>query len=178
MGNQPWIPVNRQVNLVYPLWSSTYMTISGIIKVKWLFSTFGLLALFISRFVPNGCLRELIAQLRTFRSAEAFTSTWLSPTWFCFSSCSPACCAIAGVRVLYIFRSSFGNRWGIACFCWSWCCCLTAFGALQGVIWLAIATSAGLPQMVSPSSIIILYEDLLYLSSFYTVVASFCQYTR
>jgi len=93
---------------------SEYDLISGIVKVSGRFQSFGLLALFISRFVLNGCPRQDLAQLRTSRSAETSTSTCLSPTSFYYVSCSPACGAFAGVLallgVLFIFRTSFGNR--------------------------------------------------------------------
>ena len=48
--------------------------------------------------------------------------------------------------------------------------CLTAFDVLQGVIWLAIATAAEVPQVVSMTSFIIVHARFLYLSQFYSVV--------
>ena len=156
-----------------------YNLIPGIAKVNGPFQSFGLLALFIGRFVLYGCLRQNLAQLRTSRSAKTFTSICLPPTSSYYSSCSSAWCAFAWVLgVLYIFRTSFGNRWGIAGSCWSWSCCLTAVDVLQGVIWLAIATAAELPQVVSPASFIVVHEGFLYLSPFYTVVAPFLEYQR
>jgi hypothetical protein len=102
-----------------PVNPNEYDLISGIVKVNDHFQSFGLLALFISRFALNGCLRQDLAQLRTLRSAETFTSTCLSPMSFYCSSCSSACCAFAGVGVHSIFRTSSGNRWGIAGSRWS-----------------------------------------------------------
>ena len=150
-----------------------YTLILGIVKVNDPFRSSGFLALFISRFVPNGCLRQDLAQLQTLRPAETFSPTYLSPTSFCYPSCSPACSAFAAVPwVLFIFRISFGNRWDIAGSCSSWCC-LTGFDVIQGVIWLAIATIAELPQVVSPASFIIVHTGFLYLRPFYIVVAPF-----
>jgi hypothetical protein len=48
----------------------------------------------------------------------------------------------------------------------------TAFDVLQGVIWLAIATAAELPQAVSPASFIFVHMVFLYLSSFCTGVVA------
>jgi hypothetical protein len=141
-----------------------YDLISGIVQVNDLFQSSGLLVLFINRFVLNGCLRQDLAQLRTLRSAEAFTSPCLSPTSFYCSSWSLACCAFAGVGVPFIFRASFGNRWSIDSSCWR--CCLTAFDVLQGVIWLAIATAAEVPLVVSTASFIIVHKVFPYLSPF------------
>jgi hypothetical protein len=63
MGDQPWIPVGRRVNVLYPPVNlSEYDLISGIIKVNDLFQPFGILTLFINRFVLYGCLRQVLAQ--------------------------------------------------------------------------------------------------------------------
>jgi hypothetical protein len=64
MVDQPWIPVGRQVDLLYPpVNPSEYDLVSGIIKVNDRFQSFGLLALFISRFAPYGCLRQVLVHL-------------------------------------------------------------------------------------------------------------------
>jgi hypothetical protein len=61
MVDQPWIPVGRQVNFHYsPVNLREYDLISGIIKVNDRFQSFGLLALFISRFALYGCLRKVL----------------------------------------------------------------------------------------------------------------------
>ena len=139
-----------------------YDLTSGVVKVNDRFQSFDLLASFINRFVLYGCLREDIAQSRTLRTAEAFTSACLFPMLFYYSSCSPVCCAFAVVLgVLFIFRTSFGNRWGIVGSC---CCYLTAFDVLEGVIWLAIATAAELPQVVSSASFITVHVLFLLIA--------------
>jgi hypothetical protein len=64
MGDQPWIPVGRQVNFLHPPVNlSEYDLISGIVKVNGRFQSFGLLALFISRFALYGCLRQNLVHL-------------------------------------------------------------------------------------------------------------------
>jgi hypothetical protein len=127
-----------------------YDLTSGVVKVNDRFQFLYLLASFINRFVLYGFLREDIVQSRTLRPAEAFTSTCLFPTLFYYSSCSPVCCVFA--MVLGVSGASFGNRYGIAGSCYYY---LTAFDVLEGVIWLAIATAAELPQAVSLASIIV-----------------------
>jgi hypothetical protein len=46
----------------------------------------------------------------------------------------------------------------------------STFFVLRGVIWLAIATAAELPQVVGPASSIIVHSGFLYLFPFFTVV--------
>ncbi len=91
--------------------------IPGIIKVNDRFQSFGLFALFISRFALSGCLQQELAQLPTLRHAKTFTSTCLPPTLFYYSSCLLACYAFAFAIILrlllLVLRPSFGNRWGI-----------------------------------------------------------------
>jgi hypothetical protein len=54
----------------------------------------------------------------------------------------------------------------------------STFFVLQGVIWLAIATAAELPQVVSPASSVIVHTGFLYLLPFYTVVTPFFECER
>jgi hypothetical protein len=153
--------------------------ISGIVQVNDCFQSSGLLALSINRFVLNGCLQQDLAQLRTLRSAEAFTSPCLSPTSSYCSSWSPACCAFAGVGVHFIFRTSFGNRWGIIC----------RFMLVVMLLSHCIRRSSGChlarychrlttPASGKPGWFIIVHTTFLYLSPFYSVVAPFFECER
>jgi len=64
MVDQPWIPVGRQVNFLYPhVNPNEYDLVSGIIQVNDRFQSFGLLALFIIRFALYGCLRQVLVHL-------------------------------------------------------------------------------------------------------------------
>ena len=115
MGDQPCIPVGRQVIFPYPSVNhNEYDLIPGIVKVNDHFLSFGLLALFISRFALHGCLQQVLARLRTSRSAGASTSPCLSRTSFYYPSCSQDCCAFTAVLVVFLtYRNSIGNRWAL-----------------------------------------------------------------
>jgi hypothetical protein len=72
MGDQPWIPGDRQVSFLDPpVNPNEYDLNSGIVKVNDRFQSYDLLALIISRFALYGCLRQDYAQLRTLRPIEA-----------------------------------------------------------------------------------------------------------
>ena len=137
--------------------------IPGIIKVNDRFQSLGFFALFISRFALSGCLQQELAQLPTLRHAKAFTSTYSPPTLFYYSSCSLAYNAFAVVIVvglLLISYTSFGNRWGdvlVGCNVVN-----SLHLILEGVIWLAIATAAELPQVVSPASFTYVFLLIAY----------------